>query len=461
MAEYSDKEIENGKKAIAQFILNTSNKYGKYIIFLAAGGMFLDAWNFAAFSAAAFAFTGEFHPSASALGLAVGIINGGAAIGAITGGYLTDKIGRKAMFMINMLIFVLFAFLAAISANVLEFTVFRFILGFALGADVATGFSYIFEFASHEQRKSYYSVWAYLWSTTYVVANLLVLLLLTLIGPNLIIWRIVVGISAPLALIILILRTLIPESALWLAHVGKLKSAKEVIRKAYNVDLNEVPDIDIESKKTTISDFINVFKIGLNRVFGYAETLNILLSFSFWGFSFYIPIMLGILKFGTHTLIAIFSIFIYFPGLIAAIIAPFLIKKFGDKKINIISGFAVSLSLILIYLVMIHIFPLIYFLLFSMIFIFFLFLGPFSYNSIINFGYPSAYRGIINGWNYMISKIIAFVSGFLGAYFISLIGIKGNTIFLFILDLICSILLIFLAVDITVKPSLEAELKTL
>jgi MFS family permease len=171
--------------------------------------------------------------------------------------------------------------------------------------------------------------------------------------------------------------------------------------------------------------------------------------------------MLGILKFGTHTMIAIFSILIYFFGIIAAIIAPFTIKKFGDKKINIFSGFMISLALLLIYLTIIKVFPLMYFIAFSILFIFFLFLGPFSYNSIINFGYPSAYRGIINGWNYMISKIIAFTFGFLGAYFISIIGIKGNTLFLFILDLICSILLIFIAIDVTKKPSLEAELKTL
>jgi MFS family permease len=457
VAEPTAASIEDWKKRIINFIFDTTNTNARYILFLAIAGMLLDAWNFAAFSAGAFAFKAEFHPSAFNFGIAAGIVNAGAAIGAITGGYLTDKFGRRIMFLINMAIFVLFAFLASISSTVLEFSVFRLLLGYGLGADVTTGFSYIFEFSAKNQRKSYYSIWSYLWSGTYIVSNMLVLGLLYWIGPAMIVWRILIGVSAVFALIILILRSRIPESVLWLVHKGDLKAAKSIIKKTYKVDLSEVPDIKVQSKKVTFSDLFNVFRIGRNRVFGYAEVLNILLSFSFWGFSFYIPIMLETLKFGTLTLSTFYAILIYIPGLVAAIIAPFIIKRYADRNLNIISGFMITLSLILVYLALDHIIPLIGFIYFSALFIFFLFLGPFSYNSIINFGFPTTYRGIINGWNYTISKVIAFSSAFFGSVLIAAIGLKGNTLFLVVLDLICSIALIFIAQNVTKVNPAEIE----
>ncbi|MEM3830431.1 MAG: MFS transporter [Conexivisphaerales archaeon] len=449
--------IEEGKRKIIDFVYRTTNTSARYVLFLAIAGMLMDAWNFAAFSAGAFAFKAEFHPTAFEFGIAAGIVNGGAAIGAITGGYLTDKFGRRIMFLINMAIFVVFAFLSSISANVLEFSIFRLLLGFGLGADVTTGFSYIFEFSAREQRKNYYSVWAYLWSSTYIVSNILTLGLLYLIGPSLIIWRILVGVSAPVALVILILRTRIPESVLWLVHKGDLKTAKKIIKETYKKDLSDIPDVEVKAKKITIRGLFDVFRIGKNKVFGYAETLNVLLTFSFWGFSFYIPIMLAILKFGTLILSTYYAILIYIPGLIAAIIAPSIIKKYGDRDINIISAFIVTLSLILIYLALIHIIPLISFVYFSALFIFFLFLGPFSYNSIINFGFPTKYRGIINGWNYTISKVIAFASVFFGSVLITTIGLTGNTLFLIIIDIICSVILIFLAFNVTQVNPAELE----
>ncbi len=458
MEQYSEKDVEEGKRKIADFLFKTTNIHGRYIIFLAVAGMLMDAWNFAAFSASTFAFKAEFLPSPTAFGIAVAIINAGAAIGAITGGYLTDRLGRRVMFLFNMLLFVIFAALSALSTSVIMFDVFRFILGIALGADVATGFSYVFEFGAKEQRKNYYSIWAYLWSITYVVANIVVLILILAIGPAEIIWRIVVGVSAIFSLIILILRTRVPESALWFIHKGKLKSAKLTIKKAYGVDLVDVPDIEIETKKTSISDMIRVFKIGRNRVFGYAETLNILLSFSFWGFSFYIPLMLSMLKFGKTIQIASFSVLIYLPGIVAAVIAPYIIKRYGDKNLNIISAFLVTLMLILDYFALTGIIPLIYFVPISAAFIFFLFLGPYSYNSIINFGFPSKNRGIINGWNYTISKVIAFTSGILGAYIIGTIGLKANTLLLIIIDLICSIALILVAYDVTKEEPVKLEM---
>jgi Arabinose efflux permease len=137
----SEEEIKNARQAIAKFVFNTKNISGRFIVFLAIAGMIIDAWDFSSISLVNFSFVNTFHPSAFILGLSAGTINIGAAIGAILGGYFTDRFGRRYMFIINMILFVIMAALSALATDVTEYILFRTILGFALGADVATGFS--------------------------------------------------------------------------------------------------------------------------------------------------------------------------------------------------------------------------------------------------------------------------------------------------------------------------------
>jgi len=58
-------------------------------------------------------------------------------------------------------------------------------------------------------------------------------------------WRVLMIIGGLLGLVILLLRSRIPESVLWLAYQGKLATAKKILKKTYNIDLPDVPDVDV------------------------------------------------------------------------------------------------------------------------------------------------------------------------------------------------------------------------
>ncbi|WP_171823545.1 MFS transporter [Thermogymnomonas acidicola] len=141
-------------------------------------------------------------------------------VGALFGGLMTDRLGRRTMLIYNLLVFVVMAALQALSTSAVEFTAFRAVMGFGLGADVATGFTYIYEFISTAQRKEVYPLWAYAFSMTALLAVGLVLLLIHVAGygPNT--WRYPVAVGAAAALVVLIFRSRIPETPFWLARTA-------------------------------------------------------------------------------------------------------------------------------------------------------------------------------------------------------------------------------------------------
>jgi len=454
-------DFELAKNTIADFIYSTKNTMGRIILILAIAGMIIDAWDFSAFSIVSFSYVKTFHPNTFMLGLSVAAVNIGATFGGIFGGYLTDKLGRRRMFIINMILFVVMAILSGFSANVEEFIIFRAVLGFALGADVATGFVYLFEFTERKQRINYSSAWSYIWSIMFLFAIFISFILLSLIGPSIYLWRIILILGGIFAFIILLLRTLVPESALWYAYKGQFKEAKKVIKKAYGVDLSSVPDIDIDIKKDVyIKDIIRIFKLGYNRYFVHSWTQAILVAVTFWGFAFYAPLLFSFLHLTSNIYSTLlYDTIIWSAALIGAIVAPFLIRTIGIKNVTTISSFMMGLFFLLIYFETIKILPLSVVFPSAILINFLLFLGPMSFFTVVNPGVASKYRGIVNGWTYTINKFTATIAGLYGASIITAIGISGNTFVLLLLAFIVGIISAIVGVDTLKINPIEVEKK--
>ena len=58
-------------------------------------------------------------------------------------------------------------------------------------------------------------------------------------------WRVTLGLGAVPALIILIMRHDLPETAVWLVQKGRYREAKQVAREMFNDDLDMLPDQDV------------------------------------------------------------------------------------------------------------------------------------------------------------------------------------------------------------------------
>lgn len=126
---------------------------GTYIGWLVMLSIFVDEWNVFSVPMLSAFIDVTFRFSSFTLGLITGAIVGGAAIGSLLGGFLTDKFGRKKIFAANMIIFIISAFASALSNSLDLFLLLRFVTGIPVDSDLANGYAYIMESLPVKQRE--------------------------------------------------------------------------------------------------------------------------------------------------------------------------------------------------------------------------------------------------------------------------------------------------------------------
>lgn len=111
----------------------------------------------------------------------------GAAIGALFGGHLSDKYGRKVIYTYDMLIYMLGTLVVAFSVNFPMLLIGFLITGIAVGAGVPASWTYISETSGSENRAENIGISQFAWSMGPAIIFILgvVLALLGLLGSRL------------------------------------------------------------------------------------------------------------------------------------------------------------------------------------------------------------------------------------------------------------------------------------
>jgi MFS family permease len=155
----------------------------------------------------------------------------GALLGAFVFGYLTDRLGRKKLFLVTLGWYTVFTVLSALSVNFWMFVIFRFLTGMGIGGEYSAINSAVDELIPARRRGhtdlSINSSW---WMGT-IVGSVLALLFLneSIFAANLG-WRLCFAIGAVIALVVLWIRHEIPESPRWLMTHGRVDEAERVVR---------------------------------------------------------------------------------------------------------------------------------------------------------------------------------------------------------------------------------------
>lgn len=153
----------------------------------------------------------------------------GLFFGAIFGGYLTDLIGRKRMFIIDVMSIAVLSVLCMFVSGPLMVVLLRFLIGFAVGADYPIATSIIAEFTPKRYRAITMGFLAAVW---YLGANASYLVGYFLLdaGNG---WRWMLGSSVIPCLVILLGRWSIPESPRWLMSKGRHEEAAQIVRDTF------------------------------------------------------------------------------------------------------------------------------------------------------------------------------------------------------------------------------------
>ncbi len=121
---------------------------------LAGMASYLDAGSIVALSAGLVLFEERFGLSKGAIGVltAIGPNALGCALGALIGGWLGDKLGRKRIYQYDLMVYAAGILLIALAVNREMLFLGTFIVGVAVGADVPTSLALVGEFAPSKAR---------------------------------------------------------------------------------------------------------------------------------------------------------------------------------------------------------------------------------------------------------------------------------------------------------------------
>ena len=97
----------------------------------------------------------------------------GMAVGATLGGLLADRIGRRQVFALTLLVYGLATGAAALSWSVAALLVFRFIIGLGLGAELPVASTLVSEFAPPRIRARVVVVLEGFWAVGWLLAALI------------------------------------------------------------------------------------------------------------------------------------------------------------------------------------------------------------------------------------------------------------------------------------------------
>jgi MFS family permease len=199
------------------------------LLALGAGWLF-DSLEVALFGSAVGPLGAHFHATVFEQDAILAVWLGGILLGALAGGHLADRFGRRRLFVLTLLWYAAFTALTAASPGLAFVYGFRFLAALGVGAEYAIVNAAIAELMPARVRGRANAVVMNFWPAGAVLAGLLAYLLLnTLALPDAVSWRYLFAGGGLLALVVFFFRRRIPESPRWLAAHGRTEEAERVV----------------------------------------------------------------------------------------------------------------------------------------------------------------------------------------------------------------------------------------
>jgi len=331
------------------YLITNYNPKGQRIGWLMMASILVEAWDLYSIAFVLIFIRDIYHPSPALLGLAAAGTQGGAVIGALMGGWLADKLGRRIVFLSTMGMFVVFALAQAFVPNVEWLVAVRLILGIPLGSDISSGYTYIMESMPRGEREVMGNRWQFMFALGQVVALAVIGIFIAIGLPGNIIWRVTLGLGAVPAAVIFYLRHDLPETVVWLIRHGQFREAKKVAASMYGDSLDMLPDEDVEIPRPRPTAFLADIRQDPIRwratLFGWIACFTQSAEFS--TFAFYIPVVFvmvgvsGVL--GTNLV----TFGLYIIAAISGWVGPQITPRVGQRGLSI-AGFAIVLVALLV-----------------------------------------------------------------------------------------------------------------
>ncbi len=224
------------------------------ITLVSSGGAFLDGYVLSLIGVALTQITAHMSLTTHWTALIGASVLLGILVGSVLGGYLTDGIGRKKMFVMDIIAITLFSALSMTDVFPAQLALYRFFIGVFVGADYPIATSLITEFTPKKHRAISMGMVSAAWYLGATVAAFVGYALCDVQEG----WRLMLGSAIVPCIFLFIGRIKVPESPLWLKSRGRDEEAQKVIERVYGCDV-EIADTEETSEK---AGFREVFSKG-------------------------------------------------------------------------------------------------------------------------------------------------------------------------------------------------------
>jgi MFS family permease len=435
--------------AAVRHLVDKYSPHGNRAGWLMMASILVEAWDLYGIAFVLIFIRNQYHPDPFLLGLAGAGTQGGAVVGALLGGWLTDRIGRRFMFLATMVMFIVLALAQAFVGSVAALAAIRFFLGIPLGSDISTGYTYIMDAMAKGRRDVMGNRWQFMFAVGEILTLAVVAVFLVLDMNHEALWRVTLALGAVPALVILVLRHDLPETAVWLVRQGRFREAKQSAQTMYGDPLDMLPDQDVAVEKPRPAEFLADIRRDPVRwratLYGWIACFAQGSEFS--TFAFYLPVLFVMVGVSSILGTNLVTMALYVIAAISGWVGPLLTPRLGHRGIGI-AGFGIVFVSLLVAAAALYTDNKLVLPFAAAAMLWGHYWAASNVMTIPSMVAKPEYRGTASGFAYMFVKLPSFLAIFLFPALFTAIGQANATLFVAIFPLIGLLSAIFILPEV-------------
>jgi len=326
----------------------TMNRQHWLIFGVCAAGFAFDAFDFQLMALAAPAIAKDWHLTPARMGAILSVTVIGMAIGAVAFGAVSDRFGRRRGFQLTIGLFGLFCGLSAFAQNVEQLAVLRFLTGVGIGGLAPIDTAIMTEFMPRAHRGRLVALWAAFFPLGGILASLAAWAIGSQYG-----WRPLFLVGVAPAIMILLVRLLIPESPRYLLSQKRDDEARAAIGWLAGYSIPKTAESAFRAVKMGTPE--EPSRAGLRTLFSAAYRRRTIMawvlwigwSFSYFGMLLWLPSLLGHFRQISGPAILFYISSFLGAGIAGRLLVTGIIDRFGRPHTISAFGVLAALSLLI------------------------------------------------------------------------------------------------------------------
>lgn len=284
------------------------NRFHQLLTVRSGGGSFVDGYVLSIIGVAMVQMAAGLNLTSFWQGMIAASALIGIFFGGFLGGWLTDRFGRKRIFFVGPVLFIVASLAQFWVESAVALFLLRFLVGIAVGIEYPVATSLLVEFLPKKNRGPRLATLTILWFAGAACAYILGDYILRHGGDDG--WRLVLASSSLIGAALFLIRIGTPESPRWLLSKGRAREAEAVIKQVYgnNFSLRNLPE-EPEVKKLSFMSLLHS---------GYGKR------------------MLFVTMFWSCSVIPVFAVYAFAPKVLAALNLKGDWASFGSVAITLL-----------------------------------------------------------------------------------------------------------------------------